>query len=441
MARSRTQSHQLRRPLDPCELYFALFDEVSTTNFVLVAELRTLLDPNQVQQALGVVLREVDLLQVGIYWTTSGAEFRHQEDVSMPLQVINSTEDRWLALIERETTQPFQATVAPLARCLLIRLEERCVLAITFHHAIADAKSGVETLRRVLECVAVGIIEPRPMIRTPRTLDSYPTRFRPPEDEDQVLSIRSAALRDAVHTMRRYGAAPELTWFQPSQHRTARVVRVVINPEQLRQISAAARRQSTTVHAAICAAQLLATLRHLGHERAALFLTCPVDLRPHLGAARRPGMSGVATSFVSGTVGTDSGSEFWDLARSVASWIRTRIERGEAHLFYKLSGIEEVTALEDGMSSVSDSIDSMPSGIAVSNIGRVASFHAGLEVDSVSYALCPSGRQSMFLAAATYDERLVLNFAYNTHTMSESDAERLVSYSVAMLRHCGQNHE
>ncbi|HSN78823.1 MAG TPA: condensation domain-containing protein, partial [Rhodoferax sp.] len=141
------------RPLDPGESFFFMSDLVSCMNFVVFAERRKHLRPERLSQALDLVQQENLLLKAGIRWTQEGGLcFVHAPGRPVELRCHSVTPGDWQHIIEQQLSEPFPAEAAPLMRCLYLQMQApaRSVLALCFHHAIADGRSGTALLRRLL---------------------------------------------------------------------------------------------------------------------------------------------------------------------------------------------------------------------------------------------------------------------------------------------------
>ncbi|MCW2312890.1 hypothetical protein [Rhodoferax antarcticus] len=154
------------RPLDPGEAFFFLCDHVSCMNFVVLAERTAALAPERIRRALKTVQQEHALLQTQTSWTQeNGLRFEPAPGALIELHCHQSSAEHWPGLIEHELSSPFAPGTAPLMRCVYIEVATAdapasaapsCVLALTFHHSIADGRSGTDILRHQLSLIASG---------------------------------------------------------------------------------------------------------------------------------------------------------------------------------------------------------------------------------------------------------------------------------------------
>ena len=147
------------RPLDAAEQSYWLAKRVSSLNFVVFAELAGALDSLALRGALDPSKRANPLLRVRIAIEPEMPRFTPIEGQPVPLHEIRFAADDWRAPMECELATAFQPGAAPLMRCILAidADAKRAVLEFTFHHAIADGRSGAALLRQILEDVLTGV--------------------------------------------------------------------------------------------------------------------------------------------------------------------------------------------------------------------------------------------------------------------------------------------
>ena len=75
-----------------------------------------------------------------------GSTLRSAAGLPIMLECRQTSPGSWQSWIEHELGRPFGLDEAPLLRCKYLHWSspDRSVLALTFHHAIGDGRSGVE---------------------------------------------------------------------------------------------------------------------------------------------------------------------------------------------------------------------------------------------------------------------------------------------------------
>jgi hypothetical protein len=142
------------RALDPAERFFWPSDRVSCMNFVGLAELDGSVDPLALRGAPDRAQPAHPMLQVRIAAEGEAVRFETVRGVPIPLREITVSDRDWLAAIEHELATPFGPGAAPRVRCAHLAFADaaRSVVALVFHHAIADRRSGAECAARRVSC-------------------------------------------------------------------------------------------------------------------------------------------------------------------------------------------------------------------------------------------------------------------------------------------------
>jgi len=257
----------------------------------------------------------------------------------------------------------------------------------------------------------------------PSMLDLMSPHTRWAEQPDAAKQLRTTLITD----YRRHGVLPALPWLATeASTRTPKLIRLHLTPEVTQRLITEARAHATTVHGLLCAAQLLAQFKLLqATEPTAFFLSCPVDMRPHLEPAPPVTPTGLFVSLISAAFSISADTNLWDLAREVIIQTRLQIARGEGHLFFHMNGLDGTPVLPDRLASFRQkTLASLPNTM-VSNIGPVATVVDDPAVSAISFALCPMPYQTMFTAASTYRGQLILNVGFDAAKLAPSDAQTL----------------
>ncbi len=443
----------ISRPLDPGEAFFFLSDHVSCMNFVVLAERSGTLETERIRRALDVIQQDNALLQTRIEWTEGkGLRFEPAPGEAIELLCHEASADTWHSVIEQELSKPFPTGSAPLMRCLYLEVQpanapaelasvpaKSCVLALTFHHSVADGRSGTEILRRVLNLMVQDIAPPASGQPThlPSMAELMPAHYRWVEQPEAAKQLRTTLITD----YRRHGAMPVMPWLATEAvGREPRLVRLQLDADTSQALIDQARANSSTVHGALCAAQLLAQYRLQQTDQPnAFFLSCPVDLRLYLEGEPPASPTGFFTSLISGTFQTGPETDPWGLAREVITQTRLQIARGEGHLLYHLYGLDGSPVPPQAMEPFrKKALASLPNTM-ISNIGRVDPVADDPAVHAISFALCPMPYQTLFTAASSYNGRLFLNVGYDAERLTEATAQALVQGIHEVLLTMSQN--
>ncbi len=430
-------NHSLARPLDPAEAFFHMSDRVSCMNFVFFAERSGHLVPERIRAALAVIQDENPLLRARITWTAErGFCFEPAPGAAVGLECRDVHANDWKTWIERELARPFAEGAAPLIRCLYLAISspERSVLALVFHHSVADGRSGNELLRRLLDCIAtqntMRTDAGRPPL--PPMHQSFPPQFRWAEQPDAAKRAKDRLVSD----YKRHGTLTPLPWQSSNTPtRSPRFIRLRFPIDITQGLFVRSRRHGTSIHGALCAAQLLAHFRsQAGGDAATLFLSCPVDMRPLLEPVQPVAPTALCVSLISAAYALDSTTDLWTLAREVMTQTRKQLARGDGHLFFNMYGLDGAPVGPDRIARFGKNILSTWQNTMVSNIGTVATIDSDPAVEAISFALCPMPYQTLFNAASTYKGSLMLNLGYDAARVSEETATVLAGAMDDALR-------
>jgi hypothetical protein len=406
-------------------------------NFVVFAERLGHLQPEHIRNALNTIQRENLLLQASIDWTEeNGLCFTHAPGPVVELRSHQVTGDDWQGCIEQQLSEPFATGTAPLMRCLYLELPSpadcgpssgRSVLALCFHHSVGDGRSGTELLRRLLGLIAADTEHGQRTGPTvlPAMAEVHPARYRWAEQADAAKQLRNTLIGD----YRRHGPLPPIPWLaSEAAERTPKFIRLSIAPEITQRLLETARANGTSVHGALCAAQLLALFRlHPGNEPSAFFLSCPVDMRPHLEPVQPVSPTGLFVSLISGTYMVGADTPVWGLALDIMVQTRLQIARGEGHLLFNMYGLDGSPVPPVFMEPFrKKALASLPNTM-ISNVGPIATVVDDPAVESISFALCPMPYQTLFTAASTYKGQLLLNIGFDAARLTEPNARILAA--------------
>ncbi|MBK7792333.1 MAG: hypothetical protein IPO82_06790 [Betaproteobacteria bacterium] len=399
-------------------------------NFAIFAERSGHLDPESIRSSLAVIQDENPLLQVCIRWTADhGLRFEPTASTSIDLACRTVDADDWQRWIEKELAHPFPPESAPLMRCRYLEVPspERSVLVLVFHHSIADGRSGIELLRRLIDCIATrttlrtrsSVLPLRPMHQ------AFPPRFRWVEQPGSAKQVKDALIAD----YKRHGRATPMPWLtSDAPTRTPRFIRVAFPPEMTQRLLELSRRHEASVHGALCAAQLVAQYQsRMERDPATLFLSFPVDMRALVEPTQPLTPVALYASLISAAFPVDTNIDFWVLAREIVAQTRRQMDRGEGHMFFHLYGLDGTPVKPDRMEPFTKLLLSTWQNTMVSNIGKVAAIDSDPEVDAISFALCPMPYQTLFTSVSTYRGRLLLNIGYDAGKVSDAIATKVAA--------------
>jgi hypothetical protein len=413
---------KMLRALDPSERYFWLLDHLAAMSVVAVAELEVRLDPVQLATALHAVQLRHPLLRVRIGVFESQPTFVNV-GADIPLTVRPVEDGGWRDVVEAELDLPFVSASEPLARCVYVPIEgeDRSVVVLVAHHAVADARRIVRALQDVLRRIENG--EPASALSAdvpPSIHDHFPAELQSSRAAISILgTVRSERL-----------GYPEAATYpfhaRDVEGRISELSHLVLDPDLTAAIRVGARAHGATVTGELAAAVLesCSALFDQAEDRM-LCLATPTDLRERV----VPPLPGDGVYSAVGLLCTPylvHPSSNPDLGRRISEQTHREVTRGESHLFYRFARASAFAANDHGIDTFADWMAKTPQNIGVSNIGVVDDTGDPAWVSSMSVSLSTSSNQVAFVLVGTYRDRLVMNVVTDRAKLPDDLAERLV---------------
>lgn len=310
----------MQRQLGIEERIFWLHDQAIPLHFTVAAKVIGELQVDSLQQALALVQQRHPLLRVRIVPDSLGNPWLTEDSASIPLRVVQrQSEQQWQQEVEQELAYPFNWNQAPLIRIVLVHAADCSELIIICHHAIADAMSAVYLLRDILQ--AIGI----------------------PGSQQQILPERPAYeyLTPIAHKIQAPTGKPQLELVNPSQtippakSRHFHLLAWSLSPQETTTVIRRCQQAQTSVHAAICAAFLLAITQSSNSQNGAevqrleqkpVTLNCltAINIRQFLTPPIQEDFGYYFTSSISAHIITPNLS-LWDLARVIKAQLNQKI--------------------------------------------------------------------------------------------------------------------
>jgi hypothetical protein len=286
------------RELDAFEEFFWLIEQSVPVFHTIIAEVKGGTTIEQWERALGAAEVRYPLLSASIRKLPGERPFFEKlPGVSMPLRIAPLRDSLVLEEeMEKELQKPFGDGSGPLTRATLFHARDRSVVMFATHHSSMDGKSHLLLVQDVLAAVAGEDLGEQLEV-----LPGIGQLLGLPASTDYVkkLAGRSVAPED--------GAGVEVF--------RVRVQRLQLTVEETTALLERAKKEQTTVHAALVAALTLAGKRYSDAWRVGpVRCMSPIDMRKTLGL---PDAAGLLLSLHQGPVPTPDGASFWDIARAV----------------------------------------------------------------------------------------------------------------------------
>jgi Condensation domain len=294
------QKSSVLRELSSVEWLHWLMDQNHCNHFPIAAEVHGQTTVWMWRDALDDLQRRHPLLNVCIRMQkNSKPVFYRTGPHKIPLAILKRESPlQWQTVFEKEISTPFDTSEAPLMRAVLLQGDDRSEIILTTHHSIADGMAAVFVIRDLLLAMSGEKLVPL---------------STPPSEDDLVARILrtgpSPVSTDEAHAV----PMSRPTAFRPKDGASPRVTGLRLSREQTSLLVESARREQTTVHAALSAALVLTGQKTLpSWKEHGVRVLSPISLRKMLNVE-----DDCVIVMTAGNVSFDRPSDitFWDLAR------------------------------------------------------------------------------------------------------------------------------
>jgi len=425
----------IQRPLGGTEKIYWLLDKLYCLNFAAYVELQGDLDSAQLQTALDSVQEETPLLRCRIAVDGNRLAFAPVDPLEHPLLLSIEGLRGWRRQLEQQLDHRFADGSAPLARVLWFRGKTaRSVLAVVFHHPIADGRSGLHVLQRIVQCAA-GTAPPfayRPAHASAQELDLIKEQ-NPVAGKLKELKFWLARGRELLKK------AEQLPGYDadPSTRRQTRSIELIVGKSLSRALLDACRAHDTSIHGALGAAQVLALNDEFGARKSRVMaLNSLADLRPVIAGALSEQDLGLYVSTLTTVHDLAARPDFWQLAGEVRDELQRIIGSGDAnliHSFYPESSLFPPD--ERGARMVQRIVALAPPSSMLTNIGRIGDIDLGpdLAVRKTGFLLSPPAQNPICVTASSYQGRMILNLLHDRSKIGEEQAKRIAAHLLGHL--------
>lgn len=416
----------IHRRLGPTENIYYLLDKLYCLNFVVYAEVSGALGIEAIDRALQTAQQEHPLLRARIALVDGRAWFEPVPFQQAPLRAQALPLRGWREQITAQLQAPF-ADAAPLARCLLFGSGARKrVLAMVFHHTIADGNSGISVLLDVLRRAGGEPLAPS---------------HRQAQPSSQALDLiksqgaMQASMHKLVYWLNQGRSVLKFARQLPGYDMRARPQRQIkliamsLPPQTGRALLAACRAHASTVHGALGAALLLAINREFdGVQPRNLALNSLADLRSVLSGNLTARDLGLYIATLSTVHAIPAAPDFWALAADIRKQLRQTLHSGDANLVHSIYREDALfPPNKTGARMVQSIVAMAPPGSMLTNIGQVASIALanGARVQALAFLVSPPAQHPVCVTATSYLDSLHLNLLYDAHKLGEAQARRI----------------
>lgn len=427
--RDTKSGNTLARPLGKAERFYWLYDRVSCTNFVVVAEFDELPPREPLIRALDTARRRHPLLGVRIVIGDEGEVcYEPGPAGSISVPVVPGGQQGWRTEIIKQLDARFPDGAFPLLRCMAIPStteDGTSAVVFTFHHGVTDAGAATRLVEEVLTDALLGL---------PVDDSTFPAR--PPQEALYDNPFRGIggllrrlwyALTDALERIRR-GTPRAL----PDPFARGRVRSLVLERIQLRRdrtviLRHRCRKHRTTIHGVLGAVQLMALSEEFrGEDAGNELLGSAIGMRERLKPPVTARELGMFISMVRTQHHVGEDVKPWDLARDVKAEIERRVTRGDAHLLWStFPPNSQFPPSAQGAAKLASVIDIQALPSILTNIGRVGPEAGSGPIRALHFAMAPHTGCALVTAVCSYRGQLVANCTFDTRMVDAYAARRV----------------
>lgn len=432
-----TTPDELDRQLGRTEHVYWLLDQLYCLNFAAIVELEGRLNAADVQAALDIVQLENPTLRTTITTDRLGRpRFTPVAADDHPLLLELRGLRNWRQAIATQLMTPFEREDAPLARFLWFRGKgKKSVVAMVFHHSIADGKSGVCALLDVLRRAVGQDLSPH---------------FKKAQDSSQQLDLiqNKGPVAGKLKELKFWlGVGKEVLKFPeqlpgydmtPADTRKIKILPFSISREKSSALLRACRDNDTTVHGALGAALLFAIAEEFEEKKSRyLAVNSLVDLRGSLEGGLTDEDLGLYISTLTTVHKLEQQPDFWRLAREIPDYLKAIINSGDANIINSVYPETPVyTPDRSGAKRLQKVVASAPPASMLTNIGRVNAVPLGsdLQISALSFAVSPPVQHPICMTTASYDGQIYGNVLFDQCKLKETQAKRIMQNIVHRLQ-------
>jgi NRPS condensation-like uncharacterized protein len=410
-----------------------LNQRAKTWNVVTISRIRGNIQETVLRQSLNIIQYRHPALNSHIINSRNSYYYQSKGTGKLPLQVVNIRESQeWEAIVNAEMNQVIDSSKYLLRVVLVKILNQQNInyLITTTHHAITDGLSSVQLHSEILtycqkitegkSLPIVTTLEPLPPIE--KLLPTWTNSFK------SKLGRVALLLNIAFQKYWNQPKALRVEKYVPISQRRCEIIHRQLSEESTRQFIQQCRQENTTVQSALCAALMLTVSKQLAknHED-----NIPVSCLSYLDLRRRlqpeistENMTVLAASLMKFYRITNNTS-FWELARKVKHNLNKKIHQGEIfQMIYLAKYLINFSLLFPNQVSPT---------VSVSNLGKVNIPHnyGELELEEISFVGSHALYAGMFIVhAATFQEKMTLNFVFSQPSLNQQTMERLVDHCI-----------
>ncbi|MBD2387198.1 phthiocerol/phthiodiolone dimycocerosyl transferase family protein [Cylindrospermum sp. FACHB-282] len=407
-----------------------LNNRAKTWNLVTISRINKSLDREILSQAIDMIQYRHPRLNSRIINSNNHLRFQTEGTAKIALHIVNKLDnEQWQEVVNDEMNKKIDSSQNLLRVVLIHILNDNHIsyLITTVHHAIADGTFSIQLHSQIFTYYQkvvsgdlinpVNILPPIPPIK--KLLPQWTKGFR--GRINSILFLLQLAFEKIWHR-------PETLGFQkyvPIAKRHCNIIHRQLNPDFTQQFVNRCRQESTTVNSALCAAMMFTVGRKiikLNSKDVRVNCLSYLDLRRRLKPAIDEEHPAVLATSLMGFHTIKTNTSFWELARQVKKKLDAGIKQGDI--------FKTVLIVKQLIDFCFIFPKQVAATVSVSNIGKVniPKVYGEFELEEISFAASHALYAGVFvLHAATFQEKMLLNFVFSQPSISQQIMEELVN--------------
>lgn len=427
----------LNRPLGRTEHIYWLLDQLYCLNFAVFVELEGRLNEAELQLALETVQQENPGLRTNIVVNRKGQPcFKSISAGERPLTLEVRALRNWRKVVEAQLVTPLDLLEMPMARFLWFRGQgKKSVIAMIFHHSIADGNSAARVLFDVLRRATGEQIKFRtkPAHPSAQELDFIQDRWFITRKLKQLkfwLDRGKDALKFPVQIP---GYDVEV-----SQERDIKILPISLSQQTTTALLTVCREQGTTIHGVLGAALLFALNNEFDKVRSRyLGLNSLIDLRSVLKGDLSEEDLGLYMATLTTVHGLGKKPDFWALAKDIPGELKEIISSGDANLINSIhTEMSLFKSDRKGAEKMQKLVALAPPSSMLTNIGRVDPVDLGPDVRicSLAFSMPPAAQHPFCATVNSYDSKMYINLSYDQCKFDDDQPRRVAKNMLDQLQ-------
>jgi NRPS condensation-like uncharacterized protein len=341
----------------------------------------------------------------------------------------------WRQAVEVQLMTPFNQVETPLARFLWFRGQtKKSVIAMVFHHSIADGKSGAHVMFDILRRATGEEIKFR-------SKQAHPSAQQLDLIQDKWLIVRK--FRELKFWLDRGKDALKFAVQIPDYDmevtpaRNIKILPISLSQETTAALQGVCRKQETTMHGVLGAALLFAINQEFEKVRSRyLGLNSLADLRSVL----KGGLSEEDLGFYIATLITvhslDKNPDFWELAKEIPSQLEEIMGSGDANLINSIhTEMSLFKSNRKGAQKMQKIVALAPPSSMLTNVGRLepVDLGRGVRICSLAFSVSPPAQHPFCATVNSYGGKMYINLAYDQCKFDDDQPQRVAANMLGQL--------